>query len=309
MQYIFPVERILYAVQEGLPKAQTVGLLRGFENGLQNEIELVDRDGAWTGVANISPTGKVTLSVTFCQFLSLLCQISLIVHDSLAVEREVEKMTPVKRDEYERELSVDCEMTHYLRDIPDYESVVKYASRLIDIAKPLLTSTPITQEEYNAIDNLGDYESPLATRANSLCVYGIIFIILHEASHAILGQNLYEEGTEQEEIDADHNAFWAMWGDLEGMIRNTAMMGCICALASLLFYNPNLSKDGVHPREDKRLFSFFDVLKDEKKSYTEMLTIVLSIWATIFGKADFPVLDGSYEETLTKQRDYLYRLQ
>ncbi len=305
MYYTFPVERIFHAVQEELPKAQTVDLLQGFENGLQKEIQQVDHDGAWTQVAEVSPSGQVTLSVTYCQFLLLLCHIGLIVHDSIAVESALAELTDDELDQYRRELAMYGPLTQILRDVPNVETAVKYSSHLIDLARPLLTSKPISQAEFDALINEVDYNSPLVTRANSLCVYGIVFILLHEASHVILNQDLLSNGNEQDEVEADHNAFWAMWGDLKDVERNTAMMGCICALASLLFFNPSMASDGVHPREDERLFSFYDILKEEKKSYTEMLVILLAVWATVFYVTDFPILQGTYEETLAKQRAFL----
>lgn len=305
MQYTFPVEYILHAVQASLPRMQTVGLQKGIELGLKNEIHLVDKDGAWTTMAGVSPGGQVVLSVTYSQFLLLLCHVGLIVHDSIAVASEVARMTDVELEQYKKELSLDCPLTRFLKDIPDYESAVKYSSQLIDIARPLLTDIPLNQGEFDAIITGVDYSSPLVTRANSLCVYGIDFILLHEASHVILAQDLTQAGNVEEETAADHNAFWSMWSDLEGKERNTAMMGCICSLASLLFYNPTLESDGVHPREDDRLFAFYDILKEEKSSYTEMIVILLAAWAATFQIDSFPFLCDSYEETLCRQRAFL----
>ena len=227
------------------------------------------------------------------------------MHDSIAVASAVEHMTGVELEEYKRELAIDCPLTRFLKEIPDYETAVMYSSRLIVIAKPLLTKEPLTIEEFNVLTTEVDYNHPFITRANSLCVYGIIFNLLHEASHVILGHDLSKEGNVEEEVAADHNAFWAMFSDLDGKERNTAMIGCICALVSLLFYNPTLESDGVHPREDDRLFAFYDILKEEKSSYTELLVILLSAWATVFNVEGFPVLEGSYEETLNKQRTFL----
>lgn len=308
MQYTFPVENIFHAVQENLPKMQTVDLLKGLENGLKNEIKLSDRDGAWSEVAEVKPDGQVYLSVTSCQFLLLLCHIGLIVHDSIAVASAVEHMTGVELEEYKRELAIDCPLTRFLKAIPDYETAVMYSSRLIDIARPLLTKVPLTKKEFDVLITEVDYNHPFITRANSLCVYGIIFNLLHEASHVIMNHDLFKEGNVEEETAADHHAFWAMFNDLDGKEYNTAMMGCVCALVSLLFFNPTLEPDGVHPREDDRLFAFYDILKEEKSSYTEMIVILLAAWAATFHIKDFPVLDGSYEETLNKQRIFLAKI-
>lgn len=301
--YTFPVERILHAVQESLPRMHTIGLSKEMETGLKNSIQLVDRDGAHTTIADVSPCGQVTLSLSYCQFLLLLCHIGLIVHESIVIANEIEQMSDSERKMFHMALTTRNSLTIFLKEIPDYNSAICYCSHLIDIAKPLLTNAPITDDEFRAIANV-DYDSTLATKANALCVYGIDFILLHEASHVLLGQDLYSKGTVVEEIEADHNAFWTMFNDLDGIERNTALMGCICALASLLFYNPSLASDGVHPREDVRLFEFYDILKNENSSYTEMLVIILSAWATTFRIDNFPSIDGSYGEIFIKQREY-----
>ena len=305
--YSFPVERILYKVQKELPKAQTVDLLKGFENGLQREINLVDQDGRVTTIAEVTSSGRVTLSVAYCQFLLLLCYVGLTIHESIAVDSQLDSMSEEEKEQYHKELEYDTPETRYLREIPSLEEARSICPALIDKARPLLERRPLSKAEFSTICDDISYDSELATRANSLCVYGIIFILLHEASHVILGQNLNEEGTIAEEDAADHNAFWALYGDLEDKERNTALMGCICALASLLFFNPSLTSDGVHPREDDRLFSFYDILKDEKSSYTEMLVFLLITWATVYAEdnPDFPKLEDSYIQTLERQRTYL----
>lgn len=308
--YTFPVERILYKVQTELPKAKSVGLLKGFENGLQNKINLVDRDGGFTTFAEVSPSGRVTLSITYCQFLLLMCHLGFIIHESFAVNSMLSTMTDRELEQYHRELKFDTSEARYLREVPKYEEASAYCSKLIDIAKPLLNSEPLSETEFKAISEEVEYDSVLACYANSLCVYGIVFILLHEASHIILGQQLTKKGTVLEENEADHNAFWAMWGDLEGKARNSAMMGCLCALASLLFYNPSLIQVGSHPREDERLFSFYDILKNEKSSYTQMIVFILIIWSKVYVKEnpDFPQFSGSYDNTLELQRTYLSKI-
>ena len=308
--YSFPVEKILYKVHEELPKAVTVGILEGFKNGLQNEIEYVDLDGGLTTVAEVSPAGRVSLSLAYCQFLLMMCHVGLIIHESIAVESALESMSNEEKEQYYKELEKNSPETRYLREVPNLEDAKRYCSNLIDIAKPLLNSKPLTQDEFEEILQKVDYNSELSSRANSLCVYGIVFTLLHEASHVILGQKLDEEGSVQEEIDADHNAFWALCNDFDGKERNTAMMGCLCALASLLFINPSLCQDphNPHPREDDRLFSFYDILKTEKHSYTEMLVFLLITWATVFSADGFPVLSDSYQETLERQRAFFAKV-
>ena len=79
-KYTFPVEYLLEAVQNSLPKMVSVDLSSGLENGLQNEIILTDKDGLITDIARVSPMGQVYLSVSFCQFLLVMCHVGLYVH-------------------------------------------------------------------------------------------------------------------------------------------------------------------------------------------------------------------------------------
>ena len=46
----------------------------------------------------------------------------------------------------------------------------------------------------------------------------------------------------------------------------------------------------------------------KKTTYTEILVIILTAWATVSEKDDFPILDNLYEETLIRQRAHLKEL-
>lgn len=43
----------------------------------------------------------------------------------------------------------------------------------------------------------------------------------------------------------------------------SAYCGLICVLFSLLYLNPDKIEDGIHPREDKRIFDIYENIKDE----------------------------------------------
>ena len=87
----------------------------------------------------------------------------------------MEQMTKQELEQFQRELMVDCYETKILKELTDYESTLSYCSRLIDIAKPLLLQRTIAQHELDSLVNNINYKSPISTKANSLCVFGIVF--------------------------------------------------------------------------------------------------------------------------------------
>ena len=45
----------------------------------------------------------------------------------------------------------------------------------------------------------------------------------------------------------------------------------ICVLFSLLYLNPDMIEDGIHPREDKRIFDIYENIKDENIKFTLLI--------------------------------------
>ena len=80
---------------------------------------------------------------------------------------------------------------------------------------------------------------------------------------SIINHDFNHYGTTEEEEVADHNAFWTLYSDLEGNERTTALLGILCALVSLIFVNPSLEDDGIHPLPIERVFYFYDIVKEE----------------------------------------------
>ena len=93
---------------------------------------------------------------------------------------------------------------------------------------------------------------------NSVYCYGVGFILLHELSHFELGHLDKTKEEKQDEIAADYAAFWNIYNDLNDRELFSANVGILCALFSLLMWNPKMEEADVHPKESDRIFSILD---------------------------------------------------
>lgn len=309
-----PIEYLSLRVVEIINKLTTLDIRTEIDKGLNPTIYYIDniKDIGGINSTNIlSNEATIYISKPYCQMLWIICNIALRIHDSAAVVGAYEKMNVSEKNAYNRELEIDCHITRYLKQVGNWENTLKVISELGEIIKRMLNCN-ISNEEIACNEYISDLKSELATRVNSLYCYGTAFILAHEFSHFSLGHNLSIDSSIEEEKDADSNAFWAMFCDLEGAEKETAMMGVICALSSLLFINPILEKDCVHPQENERLFNFYDIVFDEiqKKSYMQMLIMLLTTWAVCCEIDDFPkvVELNASSECLNEMRQYLARL-
>lgn len=54
---------------------------------------------------------KVSVSVAYMQILWIICDIALNNNDVMAIENQIEKMTPEEREQFYKELKVDTRET------------------------------------------------------------------------------------------------------------------------------------------------------------------------------------------------------
>lgn len=316
-----PIDYLKENVDSVVESLISLGFREEVKRGLGKEIQY---SGDIHNVAGVEPRGNyglpsvsnpdnapiadVRVSGQFCQMFWMICNIGLRLHDSAAVAYQYEKMSAAEKAEFDRELNVDCEMTRYLRQIRDWDSNVRIASELGDTIKRMLNEG-VSNEELLNDPLIASIYTPVGHRTNGVYIYGIAFILAHEISHFALGHDLRTDGTIDDEIDADEHAFWSFYSDLEADKQSTAMNGVLCALAALLFVNPSLAKDGVHPQENYRLFERYDTITegDQRRSYMQMLIMILTIWAVCCDVKDFPkpVEMGVNEDCLNAMRVYL----
>lgn len=306
-----PIDVLSHEVEVKFNKLVSLDIKGEVEKGLSPVIQYIDDIYNIAGIEcnrESSNNAFVYISKPYCQMLWILCNIAVRIHDSAFVCELVEKMTEEERHKFHETLKTDCSKNRYFRELIDWDCTLKIVAELGEVIKGLLNDY-ISYEEIWKCKYISDFESIIAKKANNLYCYGVSFILAHEFSHYSLGHNLNTDGSTDEERAADHNAFWSIYADLEGEEKKTAMMGVICALSSLLFTNPKLEKDGIHPQENERIFEFYDIVLNDipNQNYMHMLIMILTTWAVCCEIKDFPkvVELGASEECLKEMRNFL----
>ena len=310
----FPVLRLNDAITEKIPEMTSIDIPGGIATGLDPEIRFVDEQGPITTVAEIkeSPVDgmrHVTISAAFAQFLWLLSDITFRIHDSVSILTEFEQFSDKEKGQFISHLNDRCEESRYLKALFDWESVLRYCADSTNRIIALFNGR-ISETEMNELYGY-DMTSGIGTRVNAIYTYGMTFILLHEFSHHRLGHDIQTDGSVAEEMEADQNAFWSMYSDLEDKEKRTAMRGILCALVSLLFLNRNLEDDGVHQRPVERIFTYYDLLQSEEEDYAPLLCYLLYAWAVFAGDDDMPKLyeNKNYTEALEKMEAHLMELE
>ena len=308
MRY-FPVFRLNDAITEVIAKITSIDIKNGIENGLNQEIYFVDKQGPITTVAEIKEyhdkTHFVVISEAYAQFLWLMCDIAFCIHDGMAIQTEYKQLSVKEQKEFISHLCDNNEESRCLKEMFCWKSVLKYCSDSTDRIK-LLFYKSVTEKE---MDELYGYDmtSEIGERINSLYVYAMAFILLHEFSHHSLGHDLNSDNSVSEENEADQNAFWSIYSDLKDKEKRTAKRGILCALVSLLFLNKRLEDDGIHQKPIERIFEYYDLMQEEGEDYAPLLCYLFYIWAVYAKDKDMPTMENSteYGELLEKMKKYL----
>ena len=313
----FPVYRLNEKITKSINKIISLDISQGIRDGLDPMIHFTDEQGGpLSTIAKISektfildenePKRYVTISAAYAQMLWMICSIVLRNHDSLAINSEVEKMTPSERIQFQQELATDNFITRYERSLLDQKKVFSESANILN-SMEILSNRNLIDEEMEALymSDMYDMTSDIGVRINSLYVYAMTFNLLHEFSHHSLNHDFSSEGSLKEEEEADHNAFWAIFSDLEGNERKTALLGILCSLVSLIFINKSLEDDGIHPLPIERIFTFYDIVKDEGSNFAGLLCHLFYIWAVYTHDVDMPRLEGTYNETIEIIKKYM----
>ena len=310
----FPIFKLNEAITKSFKKIISLDISQGIRNGLDPMIHFTDEKGGPLSTIAIitentfaldenNPKRYVTLSATYAQMLWMICSIVLRNHDSIAINTEVERMTSCERIHFLQELETDHYITRYERCLLDQKKVFSESANMLN-NMDILSKRELSDEEMESL-YMYDMTSDIGVRINSLYVYAMTFNLLHEFSHHSLNHNFKSEGTLKEEEEADHNAFWTLFSDLEGNERKTALLGIMCSLVSLIFINKSLEDDGIHPLPIERIFTFYDIVKDEDSNFAGLLCHLFYIWAVYTHDDDMPRLEGTYNETIEKIKKYM----
>ena len=313
MKY-FPIYRLNEAITLSFKKIVSLDIAQGIRDGLDSMVHFVDEQGGpLSTIAEIidkpilidkdEPKRYVKISASYSQMLWMICSIVIRNHDCVAINYEIEHMSIEEYNNFLKELEIDNAITKYERALLDQKVVFSESADILNKIE-ILSNRKLSDEEMEQLYTY-DMTSDIGVRINSLYVYAMSFILLHEFSHHSLNQDFNHYGTIEEEEAADHNAFWTLYSDLGGNERKTALLGILCALVSLIFADPSLEDDGIHPLPIERTFYFYNIVKDESPKFAGLMCHLFYTWAVYVHDANMPQLDGSYDETFDKIKAYM----
>lgn len=314
----FPVFRLSQAITEKMAMIVSLDIVQGIKDGLDNEIRFIDQEGGPVDcIAEIKessvilnedvPKRYVTISAAFSQVLWIICDVVLRNHDSIAINEEVSRMSTEQYTNFYNELKIDSPETRFIKSLMSEQKTFAYSAKQLNMIE-IIMNRRLTEAEMDAL-YLYDMESDFGMRVNSMYVYAMTFNLLHEFSHHSLNHILNNEGTLEEEVTADQSAFWGMFSDLEGSEHKTAMIGVVCSLMSFIFQNTNLEDDHIHPLPVERIFTYYDLVKDENPKIAGLLVNLFYAWAVYTHNEDMPKQNGTYEDTLNLIRKYMINLE
>jgi len=329
MNKLFPVLALNSNITQLIKKIPSADILEHIKEGLNNEIRFTDQDCPISDVAKIVkyPTeGKsyVSLSAAYCQYLWLICCIIIKELDLYVIIEEckrsrislelflessrqlvnlpIEQISKVIPSEYH---GVDIEQyIDYLRIIPELLNNPEFDNLQKDYTKLLLE---LTQKEHFNLNDFSviDINTKYGEKINSVYCFGICFILLHEASHFSLGHMDKESCAIQDEKDADFSSFWSIYSDIPESEKFSANCGVLCALFSLLYLNPKIESDNIHPTEDERIFTVYDCIKNDNPKYTVLLVRFFVYWAKLNNIVGFPTGLQNTEEAVDEIKVFL----
>lgn len=325
-EFLYPVHSLNTNITAFLKKVISADILGCFKTGLKNEVELVDKGSHITKTLRIErcedgKSSQVYLSSAYCQYFWLLCDIVLRILDrrviasactyyGISLEAFLQNVKDTNMKKREQVLPF---VPDYLK--PDIDRYLAYLKIVPDLLVPDFWEQLgkkyamaeclrdrrliIDKQEMNTIDTKGKY----AERTNSVYCYGIAFCMLHELAHHQL-KHLDKVEEMKDEVDADARAFWNIYKDIKGEDRFSANVGMLLVFLSFMMINPKMEEDGIHSREDKRMFAIYDAIANENPKYTLLLVNMLDFWAKLCQIDGYPQDLEPIGESVVKIKKY-----
>ncbi len=322
---LFPVLSLNQNITHAIKQIISADISGAVHSGLNNEIKYTDLNSRVHTPAEIVEDPLcggcyVKLSASYCQYYWLLSDVILKwidynVMNEICISNGISMQDLSKQFEQAITLFSDVEKQYGDKFLGNYlnfaESVKDFIvdPHFIDkISKEFSHALELVNCSNEKIDTKDyycyDMNLPYEQRVNAVYCYGIAFILLHEAAHFQLG-HLSEKENYQQEIDADESAMWSIINDLKGQEKFTATCAIILMFFSLMLINPSLEGDGIHPREDIRLFSAYDKLKEENDKYRLLIIGLFKLWS--INDPSFPKNLINSDASITEIRNYLER--
>lgn len=318
----YPIHRLNRNITQILGRIINADILGNIKKGLRNEISFFDEGEHISDVAEILPNcsriktdeAYVKLSSAYCQYLWLIDDYVLKTIDFKIIQDSCQQ-NGIAIADFKKSIT---RVIHNSRIIPEFPGFDKmhYIAYLKSVL-PIIDSQDFKNEfdlamTFNDLSKPIDFpflceismDGPYEQRTNTVYCYGIAFILLHELSHFSL-KHLDKEAVIKDEKDADINAFWNVYNDISDNEKFSANIGILCALFSLMMLNPYLEENGVHPREDKRMFYVYDNIKEYDEKYTVLLIELFHLWAEKNNISRFPTQSGNREKDIEAIRSFL----
>lgn len=311
----FPVLYLSDRINEILSKIVSIDIRDNIESGVDPQIEYVDIDGILTDIASIGSYKSleesmshysVRVSLAYFQSLWLMCEAALWTHDSMIARSDFLQLNDQQLKKFESmgKANPNSELSYIASLVVGDEIDVVRNFELINIIMSRKVAESEMEELYQH-----NMRSQFGTYVNSLCVYAMSFILLHELSHHDLGQDFTQESTLDDEINADDHAFWTLYSDLTAKEHTTAMHGVVCALTSLLFISNPLAKDKNHPRPFERVFRYYHIALEENKKEKNFFRTILFYWACYIANGELVKIVCDNSKTMEEIESYLYNLE
>ena len=309
-EVLYPVLSLNQNITNFLKKVISADTFDSVKTGLNNEVEFTDKGSHITSTLKIEKcedgvSSQVYMSAAYCQYFWLLCDVVLKILDRRVIaaacvyygislddfyksveetnRKGKEQVLPFVPDWLKPDIERYLAYLQIVPDllIPDFWEKTGWEYMLAESLRDYRLNVKI--DEMNKVDMKGKYSE----RTNSVYCYGIAFCMLHELAHHQL-KHLDKHKEKKDEVDADAKAFWNIYKDIQGEDRFTANAGILCVFLSFMMMNPLLKEDGIHPREDGRLFSVYDMIVKENPKYTLLLVNMLDFWAKMCKIDDYP---------------------
>lgn len=336
---MFPVQRLFPNITVDLRKYAALHIPDAIAKGLINEVNVIDEDCGCTNFANIGAIQnadntlrfQVTLSASFCQVIWILCDILLRSADYFTIKEIIDRTGGL--DAYIKENNTSLAMSdeECLRVFSDIlrvpEDVKKFKAQLVRSNKLMTDQDLMTDLDFELslamlllqsgsqrvnpddFKNLDMEPCGYGESVNALCVKSLAFILLHELHHCYL-EHFTTPGTIlAKEWEADDESMRKMYDSCPNEEKFTVGVALLLLMIVNLFINPDLNDDGVHPRDDIRLFNVYDYIQKDNPKYRIMLVHAFNLWSSLFKKKGSPApLNVSEETSVISVREYLNTL-
>lgn len=329
---IFPVKSLFGNITQDMMTYVSANARGAINNNLIPRINIFDNDCKCTGVACIDTLYnadnelyyQVSISGAFAQFLWIICDITIKSHDLFVTLQEF-KLMGIHRESIpdinEQAAALSDEQIKELFKQQNIDvapnAFRSYIIRINELLRSDITVETMIEEQLLALSLLIGYpynldierlrildmKSGYGQTTNACTIKGISFILLHELAHHTLGHLLKPEEP-QDEIDADQSAFWAIESDTNSQEKFTAMIGIISMMFAILIKDYGSPSDGIHQREDKRLFNILDLIQSQNPKYVEFTLWLFTLWQPVINLPNFPELDLPNPEEFDKVRTY-----